>query len=54
MAVFDDDGCLPRALPRQSALACSQVASLAEDVVEKLDLVFYSEAERAVSRVVEM
>jgi ATP-dependent Lon protease len=32
----------------------SQVAALSEDVVEKLDLVFYSEVDRAVSRVVEL
>jgi ATP-dependent Lon protease len=32
----------------------SQVASLSEDVVEKLDLVFYSDVDRAIARVVEM
>ncbi len=32
----------------------SQVSSLSENAVEKLDLVFYSEAERAVSRVLEI
>src|SRR5207244_12427793 len=31
-----------------------QVASLSEDVVEKLDLVFYSDVDRAIARVVEM
>src|SRR5437870_4259533 len=32
----------------------SQVATLSEDVVEKLDLVFYSDVDRAIARVVEM
>ena len=32
----------------------SQVASLSEDVVEKLDLVFYSDVDRAIARIVEM
>ena len=32
----------------------SQVASLSEDVVEKLDLVFYSDIDRAITRVVEI
>jgi len=32
----------------------SQVASLSEDVVEKLDLVFYSDVDRAIARVVEI
>ena len=32
----------------------SQVAALSEDVVEKLDLVFYSDVDRAISRIVEL
>jgi ATP-dependent Lon protease len=32
----------------------SQVAALSEDVVEKLDLVFYSDVDRAISRILEL
>jgi ATP-dependent Lon protease len=46
-----ENGALRVLLPTGNKL---QVASLSEDVVEKLDLVFYSDVDRAIARVVEM
>lgn len=46
-----DNGALRALLPTGNK---TQFASLPEDVVEKLDVIFYSDVDRAVAKVVEL